>query len=473
MEPKPKHITAILNVRNSRVAETIYESIGYKGTFTHVSDVDPRLIAPKGLTLLSLRLPYSDPELRLCILIKNNRVATGQARVKGFKVLQLGSLTIEQVLAAVPDNLRQKADSYLVADYQQFSSKLGEEVYQALLVLQPDMADQVNELYEQLQPRPSKGPSPREQDAAIEKDALGLTLDIFGIDRANVFRSWQSSGNELGESFLSGLDEFTVYEDDAIAHDLHVFPGLGISKQDITGVVEFESEDGERLTVINANRKPLEKAMGVDLIYFHRRYESFVMVQYKMMDQRNEEHDSFYYNPNQPSHEDELQRLQRLRDLIGEEKKKDNFDHYRLTDSMLFFKLCKKIELKKTDHSLAPGMYIPLEEWEHLLQDSSIIGKKGGRQLGYHTLKKRYLHKDTFVNLVRSGMIGTAGDASQKIAAFIQDAIAKGHSVMYAMDERLKEPLSIKQNIKRRTIEDDLIEPPEPNFDIDDDDLPF
>jgi hypothetical protein len=307
----------------------------------------------------------------------------------------------------------------------------------------------------------------------LEKDALGLTLDIFGIDRANVYRNWQSNSSELGESFLSGLDEFTVYEDDALAHDLHVFPGLDISKRDITGVVEFESEDGERLTVINANRKPLEKAMGVDLIYFHRRYESFVMVQYKMMDQRSEEYDSFYYNPNQSSHDDELQRLQRLRDLIGDEKKKDNLEHYRLTDSMLFFKLCKKIELKKTDHSLAPGMYIPLEEWEHLLEDDSTLGKRGGRQLGYHTLKKRYLHKDTFVNLVRSGMIGTAGDASQKIAAFIQDAIAQGHSVMYALDERLKEPLSQKQNIRRRTIEDDVFKNPGPEAEIDDEDLPF
>jgi hypothetical protein len=469
MEPKPKRITAILNVRNNRVAETISESIGYKGTFTHVSDADPRHLAPKGLTLLSLHLDFGDPELYLCIVIKNNRVATGQARVKGFKALQLVDLDITTILSAVPDSFRQKADTYLGVDYQQFSPKLGEEMYEALLRLQPDMADQINELYDQLAHRPTSGPSPREQDAAVEKDALGLTLDIFGIDRTNVFRSWESNGGELGESFLSGLDEFSVYEDDALAHDLHAFPGFDIAKRDITGVVEFESEDGERLTVINANRKPLEKAMGVDLIYFHRRYESFVMVQYKMMDQRSEEHESFYYNPNQQSHNDELKRLQRLRDLIGEEKHTAGLEHYRLSESTLFFKLCKKIELKKTDHSLAPGMYIPLEEWEHLIEDDTTVGKRGGRQLGYHTLKKRYLHKDTFVNLVRSGMIGTAGDASHKIAAFIQDAIAQGHSVMYAVDERLKEPLSQKQNVRRRTIEDDILE----GSDLDDDEPPF
>jgi|GEM_PF-1659325 len=470
---EPKRISAILNVRNGRVAETISESISYKGSFTHVSDADPKQIAPKGLTLLSLQLTHSEPEVYLCIVLKNNRVATGQARVKGFKALLLDQLTIEDVLKTVPDSFSQKAASYLSVDYQQFSLKLGEEVFQSLLILRPDLTDKINDLYDQLNPKIDAGPSPREQDAAIEKDALGLTLDIFGIDRAHVFRSWQANGKELGESFLSGLDEFAVYEDDVLAHDLHIFPGLEVSRQDITGVVEFESEDGERLTVINANRKPLEKAMGVDLIYFHRRYESFVMVQYKMMDQRSEEFDSFYYNPNQASHNDELKRLQRLRDLIAEQKKQHSLDHYRLTDSCLFFKLCKKIQLKKTDHALAPGMYIPLEEWEHLLIDDATIGKKGGRQLGYHTLKKRYLHKDTFVNLVRSGMIGTAGDASHKIAAFIQEAIAQGHSVVYAFDERMREPLSQKQNIRHRNMERNIYNKTGPDFDADDDDLLF
>ena len=212
--------------------------------------------------------------------------------------------------------------------------------------------------------------------------------------------------------------------------------------------------------------------MGIDLIYFHRRYCSFVMVQYKMMAQHNQEQESYYYNPNQVSHEKELARLQRLRNFIEEEIPNPSLRDYRLSPSTLFFKLCKKIELKRNDHSLAAGMYISLEQWEHLLNDGSTIGKKGGRQFGYHTLKKRYLHKETFVDLVRSGLIGTSGDATTKIAAFIEDSIKHGHSVMYAIDERLGEPLSRKQNIRRR-IEDDILGNPEADFDIEDDDLPF
>ncbi|HZY35166.1 MAG TPA: hypothetical protein VFE53_00875 [Mucilaginibacter sp.] len=42
---------------------------------------------------------------------------------------------------------------------------------------------------------------------------------------------------------------------------------------------------------------------------------------------------------------------------------------------------------------------------------------------------------------------------------------------MNAIDERLKEQLLKKQNIKRKTNEDDLIENLEPDFDVDD--FPF
>jgi len=439
MPDQPKLLSAILNIRNSRVAQRITDSIEQPGSFTHVSDADPSHIASKGIALLCLTVENEmPPVLYLSFLVKNNRVATGQVRVKGVRTVELDGLTTERLLEALPAALHDRFQNYLQEDYRQFSPKFGEQVYETLLVLKPELAADFEDLFGFLDRKPGDGPTAREQDAAVEKDALGLTLDIFGIDRNDVYRSWRAKGGDLGHSFLSGLTEFAVYEDDALAKDLHTFPGFSaVPKHNITGVVEFESEDGERLTVINANRKPQEKAMGIDLIYFHRRYC-----------------------------------LQRLRNFIEEEIPNPSLRDYRLSPSTLFFKLCKKIELKRNDHSLAAGMYISLEQWEHLLNDGSTIGKKGGRQFGYHTLKKRYLHKETFVDLVRSGLIGTSGDATTKIAAFIEDSIKHGHSVMYAIDERLGEPLSRKQNIRRR-IEDDILGNPEADFDIEDDDLPF
>ena len=38
-----------------------------------------------------------------------------------------------------------------------------------------------------------------------------------------------------------------------------------------------------------ANRLPLEQQTGADLIYFHEKYRSFVMVQYKAMERESGE----------------------------------------------------------------------------------------------------------------------------------------------------------------------------------------
>src|SRR5690606_20430939 len=123
-------------------------------------------------------------------------------------------------------------------------------------------------------------------------------------------------------------------------------------------------------------------------------------------------HKSYYYNPNQKSHDEEFRRLINLRRLIDKENSPSDLAGYRFSSCSLFFKLCKKIELKMDDHSLAPGMYIPLDQWELLLEDETTLGAKGGRQLGYHTLCKRYMNKDTFVDLIQAGFIGTTGNAS-------------------------------------------------------------
>lgn len=77
------------------------------------------------------------------------------------------------------------------------------------------------------------------------------------------------------------------------------------------------------------------------------------------------------------------------------------------------------------DHSLAPGLYIALDQWELLLNDESTLGSKGGRQFGYHTLHKRYMTKDTFVSLIQCGFIGTDGKTSDKITLFIDGAIKR------------------------------------------------
>lgn len=466
-------LSGILEIFNINTAESVSERIALAGSFTNVIGVPAREIRTSGLALVRLHAGYIEPRLYVCILKKQSKIATGQIRLKATNIIQLEGITKDQLISELPKKMQNRVENYFGEEYKKLPSKLGEGIFNAIKNLNPDASDSLDNLFEALNSRRLVSPTSREEDAAVEKDALGLSLDIFGLDRSDVFKRWERNGKNIGTSFLSGLREFTMYEDDVINYDLHKFPGFDILKSDvssvITGVVEFESQDGEKLTVINANRKPMEKAMGVDLIYFHRRFESFVMIQYKMMDQHSELHKSYYYNPNQKSHDEEFERLMKLRKLIDKENSPSDLANYRFSSNSLFFKLCKKIELKMDDHSLAPGMYIPLDQWELLLKDGTTIGAKGGRQFGYHTLGKRYMNKDTFVGLIQAGFIGTRGNASEKLALFIDDAINKGKSVMYAIDERIYAPSSKNQPLKR-TICDDLF--PE-DLGLDDDEIPF
>lgn len=434
MRPKPKFaITSIVCIAPSLV-DPVRERIDNNSTFTTVTDAEPKNVVPKGVALLCLP-EWGTRDLQLThifILKKQRRVATAQVRLKGIDAIELKQVGIAELIDALPTHLQRYGRKAFSDTYTKISKKLGEALLIALLDLVPEQKGEILDLYESIVKASPRKRTERELDAAGERDALGLSLDIFGVNRAEILRRW-SPAKGLGESFLRGLKEYKSYEDDVISYDLHNLPGWSAISEDITGVVEFENQSGEKLTVINANRKPLEKATGIDLIYFHRKYEAFTCVQYKMMDQFTASSKA-YYNPNQNSHDEELSRMQDMQKLLNREKAGTSLLDYRFSNCAIFFKLCKKLELKNTEGSIAPGAYIPLNQWERLLEDPSIRGSRDGRQIGYHTLNDRYLRTSTFVQLVQYGYIGTQAMGSHKLAQFIEACIEQGRSVIYAID---------------------------------------
>ncbi|OOQ59826.1 hypothetical protein [Mucilaginibacter pedocola] len=431
-------ITSVIRIMNREQAESIENSIHQHGAFTFVVPNSSEWDEQRWLGLIWLNSERDDFSIGyIGVFKKQTNIAVGQVRLKSYDIFGMEPISAELLSGCFRHHVMDEHSWLRIGGYEHLGKWRGEELFEKVISLRPELKETISELYNRIHfPEIGQEDTGRISQIAIEKDAAGLSLDIFGVERSKIFDSWRMGTKGFGESFLSGLTAFTVYEDDVIAHDLHTFPGYEfVNKGDITGVVEFQNDEGEKLTVINANRKPLEKALGVDLIYFHRRYEAFVMVQYKIMDQRSASGE-YYYNPNQESHFDELARLQRVKAAIDGENPGLGLKYYRFADCPLFFKLCRKINFKTTDHSLAPGMYIPLDQWELLLSDTSTEGPSGGVQIGTHTLKRRYMNKDTFVDLVQAGFVGTTANASKKIGAFLEDAIAKGRSVIYTIDEK-------------------------------------
>ncbi|NCO02582.1 MAG: hypothetical protein GW903_00135 [Alphaproteobacteria bacterium] len=350
-QQKEFSIQAILTIFSPELSETIRSKIEENGKFTTVTDNVSSDLLPMAFALLSLDIPYQDENeiiqiTHACIVKKGQRVATGQIRLQITDVIELPNISYKALLDELPKRFQGIGKKAFSIGYKKVAPKTGQHLFKALLKLCPGKEREIHKLISKLDQDKIIPRTARNEDAAVEKDAFGLALDIFGADRKDVLRRWDAQDASLGQSFLSGLKEYSAYEDDIISHDLHTLPGWNSVSEVITGVVEFENSKGEKLTVINANRKPAEKATGTDLIYFHRDYEAFTFVQYKMMDKHGKEGSDYYYNPNQKSHTSEFARLKNLQQLIDKEPASDKLLDYRLAQTPIFFKVCKKIAIK-------------------------------------------------------------------------------------------------------------------------------
>lgn len=430
---------ATLAIYSLKLCNSINNAILNKGEFTTVTETPPSEILPSALALMCLGEDTINGEIAVIthigIIKKGQRVSTGQSRIKVTNIIEVEPTPLSQIVSKMKKKIQSHAFKAVGIGYSKISEQTGKDIFNAVIETFPDQEEIIKKLARKHLPV-AITKSLRSETSAVEKDAVSICLDIFGIDRSKVLNSWEpKEDGSIGESFLNGLTNYRAYEDDLINHDLRSLPGWNFISEQIKGVAEFKNAKGEKLVIINANRKPLEKAMGVDLIYFHRHFDAFTFVQYKMMDQKCDDDNKAYYNPNQSSHDDEIRRMQELYDLIKKEKSNDNLKDFRFSDCPIFFKICKKLMLKTDDTSIAVGAYIPITQWHMLLNDESTLGPKGGRQIGFHTLGGRYVGTQVFIELMQKGLLGTQLNASQKIALFVEHAIKSGHSVVYAIED--------------------------------------
>jgi len=418
-------IESTLTIFSPDTKEAIVERILSSKEFTNVLDNDPKRVKNHSIALICFE---GEEITHICYLRKGQRVATGQVRVRASDIISIRELPFNEFLDESSKSFRKLLKRSFGIGYQSVPPKTGEEMLNILFKLRPESKNDILKLFSKTRNRSS---TIYQGNIAVEKDAVGICLDIFGLKRSKI-NTTQDQKN-IGESFLSGLEQYTAYEDDIIFNDVNNFPGYAKIKDNIIGTAEFQNDAGEKLIIINANRKPVEKDLGVDLIYFNRRYSAFTLVQYKMMDRGSS--GEIYFNPNQESHEVEIERMnEKLRQLVSQEPD-HSLDDYRLSRCPIFFKLCKKLTSRADNFSIAAGAYIPLDQWNLLIKDSSTLGPQGGRQIGYHTLKNRYLGTQGFVELVQKGFIGTNSISSEDLGKYIEERIKNGSSVLYAIDE--------------------------------------
>ena len=258
-----------------------------------------------------------------------------------------------------------------------------------------------------------------------QEDAIQSAMAAFGI-RGNaipdqvVLKRGTSSGLGLIGAYL--------YEDNVVHSDASRLPGFEAISVDITGRAVFQKRD-ERLVIYTANKLPLEQMLGVDLIYINETRGNVVMLQYKMLEEYEQDNDNrdWLFRPDQQLR-DEIARM-RLPDFDG------SLSDYRLSRNPFFFKFVKRRVVDDRHQSFL----VSLDHLNQILAAPEANGPRGGVRLSYEALDGTYLREADMLGLIRSGYIGTHKAETAALATIIQEAANGNKAVVLAWQQKIQE----------------------------------
>lgn len=247
-----------------------------------------------------------------------------------------------------------------------------------------------------------------------QEDAIQSAMDAFGIrghavpDEVVLKRGASSSLSLIGAY---------LYEDNVVHSDASQLPGFDAIASDVTGKAVFQRAD-ERLVIYTANKLPLEKMLGVDLIYINETRGNVVMVQYKMLEEdKKQAKGDWHFRPNK-----------QLRDEIARMKIPDIQappTDYRLSRSPFFFKFVRRRIVDDSHQSFL----VSLDHLNHIVATPTAKGPKGGVRMSYDALDGTYLREADIIGLIRSGYVGTHRAETTALKTIIE-AVAKGNKAV-------------------------------------------
>jgi hypothetical protein len=259
----------------------------------------------------------------------------------------------------------------------------------------------------------------------MQMDAIALALAAFGLDKDAKAASISFDGKADGSLQFYEIDH--ILEDNLIAHDARAIPGYNLVKSDATGHAVFVSGQ-ERLDVYTANRTPLEKAFGVDLVYVNVSKGNVVMVQYKMLEREGPSGENgpptWVFRPDK-QFAAEKSRMAAFRKLTSQ-------GDYRLNAEPFYFKFAKRFQ-----GPAQGGILLPREHLDLFLTSGKAVGPQGSPRVCYDALEGRYLRETEFLGLIRSGYIGTHAVDTNFLVPLIEAIIKGKQALIYAVQSTM------------------------------------
>jgi len=270
------------------------------------------------------------------------------------------------------------------------------------------------------------GDDPKSKRVAEQRDAVGITLNIANVDKRPILGMANVEDVQNIRSILEILDAQPIAERSLIEHDSRIF-NIELSAEAIDSA-SFQ-ENGSEVRVYVVDGTPLETATGTDLFIYQERYNSFLMLQYKAM-----ENDSLIrgwsYKVDGSNLDQQLQTISALRKAFPVISSPKKFSDHRLSDDPFYFKFCERTRLSSRDDSLSAGMTINAEHLAYFLSLPEAKLDGAIRRIGYKNLP-RYLNNSEFIALARSGWIGSKTTTTEMIAQIMRSR-ESGRSAIFS-----------------------------------------
>ncbi|WP_328654508.1 hypothetical protein OG598_12110 [Micromonospora sp. NBC_00330] len=350
---------------------------------------------------------------------RSQQVATGKDRTSVTPVFRLPKpVPVKRLHDALPQDVKRRIDLLSRMPHPLAPKRLppqgGAAVVGALQQLSPAVGQWIAALREAGEPLAG----PHAARLREERDAVSLAIDISGVSAPDDLLYTPGDGLSPSEPFGATVNPLYLTdnplfvadnEDDLLAEDLRRFDPHGQLQMRSSSIARF-TDDQFTLTITNVNRKPLEKALGVDLIYYDELEQIFTLVQYKRMTRRAARQNSGierWAHTGQAELEEQLQRMD-----IGLNEPVNSGD-WRMVPSPFWFKFVRDEDFTPGDPFVLKGMYVPADYLQRAIADGSLrTGPRTGFEVTYSNT--RYLPREVFVALVRRGFAGTtrAGSAA-------------------------------------------------------------
>lgn len=306
----------------------------------------------------------------------------------------------------------------------------------ALVRLRPELAPALDELDRLLSPQVATSPQ-RQRIYAAEKDAVGVALSIAGFDRGSL-AEWSPPADDEAP-WLEGLAATPAREDAMVTHDAERVEGWWPSAEPYVGVRTFQNAEGERLTVMNVNRHSIEHTLGVDLLYYRHEPASYTLVQYKRSAPRNRDNEddpnAVFYPSSDTNFANELNRMRAADANVDITLPITKVSEYRLYPRACWIKLCDKQPFAPNGTDLIPGMYMPLDYYDALMQSDLTLGPQGARLIDRERLP-RWITNTLFITLMTGGWIGSRGLHTDHLGRLIESTLAAHRSLVIAREDK-------------------------------------